>query len=89
MISSLVRIGQLMHKRYAGGAVQLLLLPENITINSPKKRMGKESVRTFIKEEEEAEQSQYLHPSAYKNRVRVWKLLSYDLLKQVSGTKSG
>jgi hypothetical protein len=76
------------HKRYAGGAVQLLLPPENITINSPKKRMGKESVRTFIKEEE-AEQSQYLHPSAYKNRVRVWKLLSYDLLKQVSGTKSG
>jgi hypothetical protein len=88
MISSLVRIGQLVHKRYAGGAVQLLLLPENITINSPKKRMGKESVRTFIKEEE-AEQSQYLHPSAHKNRVRVWKLLSYDLLKQVSGTKSG
>jgi hypothetical protein len=46
------------HKICAGGAVQLLLPPENITISSSKSRIGEESVGASVYEEE-AEQSHH------------------------------
>jgi hypothetical protein len=51
---------KLVHKKCAGGAVQLLLPPENITINLSKKRSGEESVRAYINGDEE-KQSHHLH----------------------------